>query len=70
MKKYTDIVSFMRDFQMEDDCRPCGYEHSIKGRTWYHKRCQRCHYDESFTAHTLFHKVKFSLVEAFVITYQ
>ena len=85
MKEYTDLISFMRDFQTEDDCRRflceqkwgdgyqcrrCGHECSVKGRTWYHKRCQRCHYDESCTAHTLFHKVKFSLVKAFVITYQ
>lgn len=51
-------------------CRKCGHTVSIKGRTWYYRKCQKCRFDESCTAHTLFHKLKFPLTKAFQIVYQ
>ncbi len=85
MKNYSDFPSFTVDFATDDDCRRflmeqkwgtgficrrCGHTKSVKGRTWYYRRCQSCKYDESCTAHTLFHKIKFPLVKAFWIVFQ
>ena len=85
MKKYNDMTSFVEDFSTEEqclvylckakwvegfECRKCGHQTSVYGRTWYYRRCQKCLHDESCTAHTLFHKVKFPLVKAFWIIYQ
>lgn len=51
-------------------CIKCGHEKSVKGRTWYYKRCQKCQYDESATSGTLFHKLKFPLHKAFHICFR
>ncbi len=64
--EYLCQVKWENGFQ----CRRCGHERCIKGRTWYYRRCQKCRYDESCTSNTLFHKLKFSIVSAFWICYQ
>lgn len=51
------------------ECRKCGHQKAVKGRTWYYRKCQKCHYDESCTSNTLFHKVKFPLDQAFLMMY-
>lgn len=85
MKKYHDFFEFSQDFSNSDQCyaylceakwakgyqcRKCGNEKCIKGRTWYYRKCNLCYYDESCTSHTLFHKLKFPIVKAFWIVYQ
>lgn len=51
-------------------CRDCGHKVSIKGKTWYYRRCQACGWDESCTSHTMFHKLKFPIDLAFALVYQ
>ncbi len=46
-------------------CSRCGCGESIKGRTYYHRRCKQCRYDESVTANTVFHDLKMPLLKAF-----
>lgn len=85
MKNYKSFIEFAQDFSTREqcllhlcelkwgdgfECRKCGHNVAVKGRTWYYRKCQKCHRDESCTAHTLFHKLKFSVVKAFWITYQ
>jgi hypothetical protein len=85
MKNYKDFTAFANAFSTEEACRKylceekwgngfrcrkCGHTVSIKGRTWYYRKCQKCRFDESCTAHTLFHKLKFPLTKAFWIVYQ
>jgi hypothetical protein len=85
LAKYKTIVEFMGRFNTERacleylveqkwsegyHCRKCGHQVPVKGRKWHYRRCQKCGHDESATANTLFHKIKFPLVEAFLIVYQ
>jgi hypothetical protein len=73
MKKKNDLTSFMEKFGTEEKC----FKHLCELK-WgagftclkYHSRCKQCGYDKSCTAHTLFHKLKFSVVNAFLIVYQ
>ncbi len=46
-------------------CKHCGCEKYIKGKTGFHRRCQQCGYDESVTANTLFHDIRLPLLKAF-----
>lgn len=46
-------------------CSFCGCKESIKGKTYYHKRCKSCRYDESVTANTVFHSLKMPILKAF-----
>lgn len=85
MKKKNDLTSFMEKFGTEEKCfqylcevkwgasfkcLKCAHTVGTKGHTWHHRRCKKCGYDESCTAHTLFHKLKFPVVNAFLIVYQ
>lgn len=51
-------------------CSFCGCEKSIKGRTYYHRRCVDCRYDESVTANTVFHSIKMPILKAFHMTFR
>lgn len=46
-------------------CSRCGGTHSIKGRTYYYRRCIDCLYNESVTANTIFHGMKLPILKAF-----
>lgn len=46
-------------------CSRCGCTESIKGRTYYHRRCKQCRYDESVIANTVFHGMKMPILKAF-----
>ena len=47
------------------NCAYCGCEESIKGRTYFYRRCKICRYDESVTANTVFHGMKIPILKAF-----
>lgn len=51
-------------------CSYCGCAQSVKGRTWYYKRCRQCKYDESVTANTVFHGMKIPVLKAFHLTFR
>lgn len=85
MKTFKNFTEYALAFSTEEDCkkhlcdekwkdgfvcRKCQHTTSIKGKTWYFRKCQKCRYDESCTANTLFHKIKFPLTKAFWIVYQ
>ena len=68
MKNYKSFIEFAQDFSTREqcllhlcelkwgdgfECRKCGHNVAVKGRTWYYRKCQKCHRDESCTAHTL-----------------
>jgi len=46
-------------------CSRCGCQQSVKGRTYYHRRCKDCRYDESALANTVFHAMKMPVLKAF-----
>ena len=46
-------------------CSRCGCTESVKGRTYYHRRCNQCRYDESVIANTVFHGMKMPVLKAF-----
>ena len=51
-------------------CRRCGCTESVKGRTYYYKRCKSCKWDESVTSHTVFHKLKVPILKAFYMAFR
>ena len=51
-------------------CKVCGCQSYIKGKTSYHRRCQQCEYGESVTAHTLFHDIRMPLIKAFYMAFR
>jgi len=51
-------------------CVRCGCKESIKGRTYYYKRCKKCKYDESVTANTVFHDMKMPILKAFHLVFR
>jgi len=85
MQKALSINDYRSQFKTEADCLQylmelkwgngfkcikCSHTISVKGRTWYYKRCQSCGYDESATANTMYHKCKLTLLKAFEIGYR
>jgi hypothetical protein len=54
-----------RKWGKEFSCCFCGCKESIKGRTYYYRRCKSCRYDESVTANTVFHGMKMPILKAF-----
>jgi transposase-like protein len=75
VKKYDTneaCYKILFEYKWKDgyQCRRCGSQKSVVGRTQFYKRCSSCKYDESCTAHTLFHKLKFPIVKAFAIIFQ
>ena len=51
-------------------CSKCGCIQSIKGRTYYYRRCKECLYDESVTANTVFHGMKMPVLKAFHMVFR
>ncbi|HLA57681.1 MAG TPA: IS1595 family transposase [Puia sp.] len=51
-------------------CRNCGCKQSIKGRTYYYKRCKDCKRDESVTSNSIFHDMKMPLLKAFYMVFR
>jgi ISXO2-like transposase domain/Transposase zinc-ribbon domain len=51
-------------------CSFCGCKESIKGRTYYYRRCKSCRYDESVTANTVFHSIKMPILKAFHMVFR
>lgn len=80
MFKSINAIEFNKKFSSNEDCyqyliewkwgygfncSKCGCIHSIKGRTYYYRRCKDCLYDESATANTVFHGMKMPILKAF-----
>jgi transcription elongation factor Elf1 len=85
MFKGIDAITFSKKFFNNDSCYQylmdnkwgkgyhcsrCGSKESIKGRTWYYKRCKVCGYDESVTANTVFHGIKMPILKAFHMVFR
>ena len=51
-------------------CSRCGCGESLKGKTYYYRRCKHCDYDESVTANTVFHGIKMPLLKAFHLVFR
>jgi hypothetical protein len=85
MFKGINAIDFNRRFVNDDTCYQylmerkwgkgfscsfCGCKESIKGRTYYYRRCKECRYDESVTANTVFHGMKMPVLKAFHIIFR
>ena len=51
-------------------CAQCGCSQSIKGKTYYYRRCKQCRYDESVMANTVFHGMKMPVLKAFYMIFR
>jgi hypothetical protein len=85
MFKGINAIDFSKRFKSNEDCYQylmeqkwekgfkclkCGGTVSIKGRTYYYRRCQNCRYDESVLANTLFHDMRIPVIKAFYMLFR